>query len=183
MAIVEGRLDTAVYLPSIHCDDRPDLCDISLLVIHNISLPPAQFEHDYVEQFFLGKLDIDVHPYFKSIQSMRVSAHLYIKRSGEIIQFVPFHRRAWHAGVSYFDGRAACNDFSIGIELQGADDIPYTSAQYHQLARVSLELMSVYPTITRNRIVGHAQIAPNRKTDPGQAFDWKAYYALMTNVT
>lgn len=178
--MLKGRLSTALYLPSPHADDRPDPNDISLLVIHNISLPPHQFGHDYVEQFFLGNLNPDLHPYFKTIQHLRVSSHLYIKRSGEVIQFVPFHRRAWHAGASCFCGREACNDFSIGIELEGADHIPYTSVQYDQLASVTYHIRSLYPNITMNRVVGHSHISPGRKTDPGEAFDWEKYYALTT---
>ena len=166
-------------LRSPHCNERPDPNDISLLVIHNISLPPGEFDNDYVEQFFQGKLNPVLHPYFKTIQDLQVSSHLYIKRNGEIIQFVPFHQRAWHAGVSSFNGRSACNDFSIGIELQGVDDLAYTEEQYQALAQITLSIMAKYPSIEKNTIVGHCDIAPGRKTDPGEAFDWVKYYALI----
>jgi AmpD protein len=164
---------------SPHCDERPDENDISLLVIHNISLPPSEFQHNYVEDFFMGKLDPKGHPYFKEIASLRVSSHLYIRRNGLIIQFVPFHKRAWHAGVSVFDGREACNDFSIGIELEGQDDLAYSQEQYQSLIQVTKNIMSTYPLINQRRITGHSDIAPGRKTDPGPAFDWRHYLSAL----
>ena len=138
-------------------------------MIHNISLPPDTFNNDYIEQFFTNQLDFNAHPYFKSIQNMQVSAHLLIKRDGSIIQFVPFDKRAWHAGQSNFKGRKNCNDFSIGIELEGGDDIKYTNQQYQTLNDSIKVLNSYYPLTD---IVGHSDIAPRRKTDPGAAFDW-----------
>jgi AmpD protein len=152
---------------------------MSLLVIHNISLPPAQFGGSYIEQLFSNNLNPDDHPYFRDIYKLQVSSHLLIDRQGNITQFVPFDQRAWHAGVSEFDGRQRCNDFSIGIELEGTDDIAYTDIQYSVLAQVSQKIMAQYPTITSNSVVGHSDIAPERKTDPGQAFDWHRYKQLL----
>lgn len=181
MKITQDWLEEATRLLSPHRNERPDPDDISLLVIHNISLPPAQFDTPYIEQFFTGKLTSNAHPFFDDIREMKVSAHCLIKRDGQIIQFVPFHQRAWHAGVSCFEGRDACNDYSIGIELEGTDTIPYTEAQYDGLIAVTQALLRTYPQLTIDRIVGHQTIAPNRKTDPGPAFDWVKYRkALMS---
>lgn len=152
---------------------------MDLLVIHNISLPPEQFGGSWIEDFFLNRLDPDGHPYFREIQSIRVSAHFLIKREGEILQFVPLHRRAWHAGKSCFQGRDCCNDYSIGIELEGADAIPYTDPQYQSLVNLSKTIMGKFPAINKERITGHEHIAPNRKTDPGPAFDWTRYFSLL----
>ena len=174
-----GLLPGARQAPSPHCDDRPADVTVDLLVIHNISLPPGEYGGPWIEQLFLNRLDPEAHPYFAAIAGLRVSAHLLIRRDGELIQFVDLRRRAWHAGPSCFDGRSACNDFSIGIELEGADSIPFTDAQYHALAAVSREIMRRFPAITPRRIAGHSDIAPGRKTDPGPAFDWKRYRALM----
>ena len=153
--------------------------EVSLLVIHNISLPPATQESDfdncYVEDFFTGKLDCEIAPYFQQIKDLRVSSHLYIKRDGSVIQFVPLNQRAWHAGLSEFEGRTRCNDFSIGIEMQGTDHFPYTSAQYASLIHTTKQIQKLYPLISKDRIVGHEHIAPGRKTDPGQSFDWTRY--------
>jgi AmpD protein len=167
-----GLLETVVVRESPHCDDRPHNMAIDLVVIHGISLPPGEFGSDMVETFFSGKLDFDRYPALADIATLKVSSHLFIKRTGEIIQFVPFTKRAWHAGESVFAGRERCNDFSIGIELEGTDDIPYEEGQYEQLREIILALRRAYPAITRERIVGHVDIAPGRKTDPGPAFDW-----------
>ena len=167
-------------LASPHCDERPDASDISLLVIHNISLPPGEFGGDGVEQLFLGTLDCDLHPYYQQLRELRVSAHLFIRRDGELIQFVPYRQRAWHAGVSVFQGRPRCNDFAIGIELEGCDALPYSEAQYLALAAVSRDIMRRFPAITPARIVGHSDIAPGRKTDPGPAFDWPRFRLLLS---
>ena len=182
------RIDTASGLvaparqcPSPNCDDRPAGSEPSLLVIHGISLPPGKFGGPEVEQLFTNTLDWDSHPYFDEIRGLEVSAHLLIDRSGEITQFVPFDKRAWHAGASCHDGRENCNDFSIGIELEGTDDLPYTQAQYKQLVRVSEALMQTYPAITKERITGHQHIAPGRKTDPGYLFDWDFYLNKLLN--
>ena len=167
-----GLLEPVIYRPSPHCDERPSEAVVDMVVIHGISLPPGEFGTRAVEEFFCGKLDISQHPDYSSIAHLRVSAHLFIKRSGEIIQFVPFMKRAWHAGESYFQGKNRCNDFSIGIELEGTDHHPYEQAQYEQLARIIKLLVRTYPAIKGDRIVGHEDIAPGRKTDPGPAFDW-----------
>lgn len=143
--------------------------EIDMLVIHNISLPPGEFGGRYIEDFFQNQLDPSAHPYFASIQHLKVSSHLLIKRNGECIQFVDFADKAWHAGVSSYRGRDNCNDFSIGIELEGADDITYTEAQYQQLNKILADLCQQYPI---KYIVGHSDIAPGRKTDPGRAFNW-----------
>lgn len=145
---------------------------MDLLVIHGISLPPGAFGGPWIERLFLNRLDPTAHPYFAAIAGLRVSAHLLIRRDGELIQFVDLGERAWHAGVSSFEGRARCNDFSIGIELEGADEVPYADSQYAVLAETVREILTRYPEIQPGRIVGHNQIAPGRKTDPGPAFDW-----------
>lgn len=176
----EGLLASARYVSSPHCDARPENTTIDLLVIHNISLPPREFDNDYIEKFFLGKLNHTIHPYFETIQSLKVSSHLLIKRTGEIIQFVPFSQRAWHAGQSYYEGRTCCNDFSIGIELEGTDDLPYEIIQYEKLAESIEALQKTYPMLSNNRIVGHSDIAPGRKTDPGNSFDWHYLDCLLT---
>lgn len=167
-AILEG----VSFLSSPHCNARPKNMGIDLLVIHGISLPPAQFGAGVIEQFFCGHLDTSAHPFFEEIALLKVSAHLLISRTGVITQFVPFSQRAWHAGVSQFAGKENCNDFSIGIELEGTDDISYEKIQYEQLATVIKLLQKAYPGIVRERIVGHSDIAPGRKTDPGPSFDW-----------
>ncbi len=167
------------HLPTTHCDARPPGTVVDLLVIHNISLPPGRFGGGWIEDLFLGRLDPQAHPYFAEIAALRVSAHLLIRRDGATTQFVPLNRRAWHAGASCFDGRTGCNDFSIGIELEGTDEIPYTDAQYARLASLTRQIQAHYPAITAQRIAGHADIAPGRKTDPGPAFDWARYRALL----
>ncbi len=179
MAIKHGQLCDATVRPCQHYDERPEVNDISLLVIHNISLPPGQFGGQYVEDFFGGTLDPNHHSFFQEIHGLRVSSHLYIRRDGEIVQFVPFDKRAWHAGVSSFQGRTRCNDFSIGIEMEGTDNTKYTDAQYLSLTEVSGRIMQQYPAITLGRIVGHADIAPGRKTDPGVAFDWCRFRQML----
>ncbi|WP_432696286.1 1,6-anhydro-N-acetylmuramyl-L-alanine amidase AmpD [Marinobacterium sp. YM272] len=173
-SIKAHRLEGATQCPSANQNERPN-CEISLLVIHNISLPPGQFGGQGIRQLFTNCLDPDEHPYYRDIHQLEVSAHLLIDRHGKVTQFVPFDKRAWHAGRSCFDGREACNDFSIGIELEGADDTPYTDAQYRVLAQITATLMQAYPQINLDRICGHSDIAPGRKTDPGPAFDWRRY--------
>ena len=168
---VSGLLNVAKYVPTQHCDARPPNTTIDLVVIHGISLPPAEWTTSFIEAFFCGRLNVSAHPYFATLAQLQVSAHLLIDRRGEIIQFVPFMLRAWHAGQSVFQGRSQCNDFSIGIELVGTDDIPYEPIQYQQLAKIIALLRVRYPAIL-DRVVGHSTIAPGRKTDPGLAFDW-----------
>ncbi|MEQ1440670.1 1,6-anhydro-N-acetylmuramyl-L-alanine amidase AmpD [Fontimonas sp. SYSU GA230001] len=175
----QGWLAGARRVPSPNCDARPDADDISLLVIHGISLPPGRFGGPWIEALFTNRLDAAADPYFAGIAALRVSAHLLIRRDGAVVQFVPFVRRAWHAGVSSFDGRERCNDFSIGIELEGTDERPYTARQYRRLARVIGVLRRHYPRITPQRVVGHSDIAPGRKTDPGPAFDWARLRSLL----
>ncbi len=153
-------------------DARPVADDISLLVIHAISLPPERFSGPAVMQLFTNRLDPAGHPFFAALAGVRVSAHLFIRRRGELIQFVPFSARAWHAGASHWQGRDRCNDFSIGIELEGSDHRPFTAAQMRRLRQVVAALQSAFPQITRERVVGHSDIAPGRKTDPGPWFDW-----------
>jgi len=174
-----GLLLNVRHVPSPNCNDRPLGTTIDLLVIHNISLPPGEFGHPYVDAFFTNTLDETLHPYFAEIASLTVSSHCLIRRDGEIVQYVSFNKRAWHAGVSYFAGRENCNDFSIGIELEGTDHIPYTKEQYQVLAELMTTLKNVYPKITHDRIVGHETIAPTRKTDPGPAFDWPLLATLL----
>ena len=171
---------------STHYDDRPDGEQISLLVIHNISLPAGKFATDpqtsYVDALFCGTLDTAAHPDFASLAGLRVAAHCVIWRNGDIYQYVPFVKRAWHAGVSAFAGRERCNDFSIGIELEGTDNIPYTDQQYTSLLALTRYMLQQYPAITLDRIVGHCDIAPGRKTDPGAVFDWQRFkQALKEN--
>jgi len=173
--VEQGWLNIATRCPSPNCNARPANTPVSLLVIHNISLPPGEFGGGYVQAFFQNQLDANAHPYFATIAGMQVSAHLFIARDGAITQFVSFDERAWHAGASVFDGVENCNDYSIGIELEGTDDIPYTDAQYDSLAKVTRQLLATYPTLTPARITGHEHIAPVRKTDPGPSFDWARY--------
>ena len=159
------------HCPSAHCNERPE-GEISLLVLHNISLPPGQFGTGKVQEFFTSGLNASEHTYFAGIVDMRVSAHFFIERDGQISQFVSCLQRAWHAGVSSFAGRENCNDFSLGIELEGTDDLPYSDAQYDALVPLVQQLLAAYPALSVERICGHSDIAPGRKTDPGPAFDW-----------
>ncbi len=174
-----GLLDTAHQVASPNHDARPAPGAIDLLVIHGISLPPGEFGGPHIDALFTNTLDPDHHPYFRAIQGMRVSSHALVRRDGAIIQYVPFHRRAWHAGESCFDNRSRCNDFSIGIELEGSDDVPYTGVQYAALAELVQALIRTYPALGLERIVGHSDIAPGRKTDPGPAFDWAHLRTLL----
>ncbi|EGN74820.1 negative regulator of beta-lactamase expression [Idiomarina sp. A28L] len=176
------RLTPVTWQCSPHADERPDSNDISLLVVHGISLPEGEFGGPYINDLFLGCLDCEAHPNFAILEGLRVSAHCLIRRNGEIIQYVDFNRRAWHAGVSSWQGRERCNDYSIGIELEGTDSTPYTKLQYEALAEVTRVLQQHYPAITNERIVGHEDIAPGRKTDPGPAFDWQTYRALISET-
>ena len=170
-----GWFTDVTQCPSPNCNSRPDGAAVSLLVIHNISLPPGEFGSGKVQQFFQNALDPHEHPFFESIRTLKVSAHLFIERTGAVTQFVSLHDRAWHAGVSSFEGREGCNDFSIGIELEGTDTLPYTDAQYAALGTLTQAIRRLWPAITPQRIQGHADIAPTRKTDPGPAFDWMRY--------
>lgn len=178
--ISQGWLDNTRKVFSSHFDKRPDEQDISLLVIHYISLPPEQFGGGFIDDFFQGKLDPSTHPYFEEICQVRVSAHCLIERNGRITQYVNFNDRAWHAGLSCFEGREKCNDFSIGIELEGSNEQPFTDEQYRALTALSQAIMQVYPQINKSRIVGHCDIAPGRKIDPGQYFDWARYLGSLS---
>jgi N-acetyl-anhydromuramoyl-L-alanine amidase len=171
------RLRGARYVRSPNCDARPDPADISLLLVHAISLPPGQFGGPWIDRLFTNRLDPQAHPYFHQIRELKVSSHLCIARSGAVTQYVPFDQRAWHAGASRFDGRGRCNDFSIGIELEGTDEVPFEPRQYRRLAEIARLLMRAYPSITPARIVGHSDVAPGRKTDPGPHFDWIRLHA------
>ena len=174
-----GWLASARPLPSPNWDERPPGTRVDLLVIHAISLPANSFGGPWIEHLFLNRLPALRHPYFGQVSHLRVSSHLLIRRNGELVQFVALDKRAWHAGRSCFRGREACNDFSIGIELEGADHVPYTARQYRRLAEVTREITKRFPAIDRERIVGHRDIAPGRKTDPGTAFDWAHYRHLL----
>lgn len=177
-----GRLPEARWCPSPNFGPRPDEASVSLLVVHNISLPPGQFGGPEIEDFFCNRLDHTAHPYFETIAGMQVSAHALIRRDGSVVQFVSLLDRAWHAGRSSFQGEEECNDFSIGIELEGTDDVPYTEDQYRQLAALTHLIMAAWPRITPDRMAGHCDIAPGRKTDPGPFFDWSHFRAVLANA-
>ncbi len=168
----DGRVDAARYIASPNCDERPPGEAITLLVIHSISLPPGEFGGDAILRLFTNDLDCAAHPYYRSLAGMKVSAHFLIRRTGELLQFVPCTRRAWHAGVSAWRGRGGCNDYSIGIELEGTDDIPFAEPQYRVLAELARALRASHPIAD---VVGHCDIAPLRKTDPGPSFDWARF--------
>ncbi len=181
LTIQGGWLELVRKVPSPNQDLRPT-GEISLLVIHSISLPPGEFGDRYIDQLFTNQLDPKAHPFFAEIAGLKVSAHLLIDRRGDLTQYVPFHRRAWHAGISCFQGRERCNDFSIGIELEGTETLPFADAQYATLAEVISLLLTTYPELSSERIVGHCDIAPGRKTDPGQSFDWQRLYRLLSLI-
>ncbi len=175
----EGWLAGALRRPCTNFDARPPGTEIDLLVIHNISLPPGEFTGDWIDDLFLNRLDPNAHPYFEPIARVRVSAHLLIRRDGQLIQYVACAQRAWHAGTSCFQGRERCNDYSIGIELEGTDLIPFSDAQYRVLIDCTRRIQRRYRAINAERITGHSDIAPERKTDPGAAFDWARYRAAI----
>lgn len=170
-----GLIPGARWCPSPNYGPRPEGAGISLLIVHNISLPPGQFGGDHIERFFCNRLDTSEHPYFETIAGLQVSAHALVRRDGSVVQFVDLRNRAWHAGRSSFAGRDECNDYSIGIELEGTDEIPYTEEQYAALAKIGRLIMAAWPEITTGRITGHSDVAPGRKTDPGPAFDWSHF--------
>lgn len=171
-----GIVDEAVWRPSPNHDDRPEQEPVTLLVIHGISLPPGEFGQGAVEALFCNALNPDAHPYFRQVADLRVSAHFLIARSGSLTQFVSCDRRAWHAGISQWRGRERCNDFSIGVELEGADDVRYEPGQYESLVRLIIALRGRYPLAD---VVGHSDIAPGRKTDPGPVFEWDRLEAAL----
>lgn len=168
-----GLLDTARHCPSPNFDERPAGCEADLIVLHNISLPPNQFGGDGIDQLFTNSLDPTEDPFYAEICHLRVASHLLIRRDGEVVQYVPFHQRAFHAGVSEYQGRERCNDFSIGIELEGSDYEAFAEAQYPSLMLVIRALLEAYPTLNVQHVTGHEHIAPGRKTDPGPFFDWE----------
>lgn len=170
-----GRVEPARFAPSPNHDARPNGSKVEALILHCISLPPGEYGGRHVERFFQNRLDPLEHPYFRTIAGMKVSAHFFVRRGGALVQFVPTHRRAWHAGVSRCLGRERVNDFSIGIELEGTDDAPFTDAQYCTLRRLTRALFAAYPALNARRLFGHSEIAPGRKTDPGPHFDWVRY--------
>ena len=169
--------DPILFRQSPHCDDRPPGEKVSLLVVHAISLPPGEFGGPWIDDLFMGTLDPAAHPYFAEIAQLRVSAHFLIRRDGSLTQYVPCDKRAWHAGASEWKGRASCNDFSIGVELEGADDVPFAEPQYEALARLIAGLGKRYGKLD---IAGHSDIAPGRKSDPGPWFDWERLHASVT---
>jgi len=177
-----GWLEGVDRIPSPNVDDRPAGVDIDMIVVHSISLPPGEFGGTAIESLFANDLNPDDHPYFAQLCDLRVSAHLLIRRDGSVVQFVSFQRRAWHAGESCFNGRSRCNDFSIGIEVEGSDDVPFEPCQYQVLADIVNALTSAYPAIKQDRIVGHSDIAPQRKTDPGPFFDWSCFFAQLART-
>jgi AmpD protein len=169
----------AQRIPSPNCDERPEGCEVSLIVVHGISLPPGQYGGPWIDNLFTNRLDPHAHPYFPSVCASRVSAHVLVRRNGELVQYVSFHRRAWHAGPSRYRSQEACNDFAIGIELEGQDHESYEPIQYQRLATLVNLLRKRFPAIGPGDIVGHSDIAPGRKTDPGPAFDWARLHALL----
>jgi AmpD protein len=175
----EGLLAGATQISSPNWDERPEGSDIVLLVVHGISLPPGEFGGEAIARFFTNSLDFSEHPYYETLRDLKVSAHFLIRRDGELVQFVPCAKRAWHAGASIWRGRERCNDISLGVELEGVDDQAYADAQYQRLGRLFLALRRRYPIVD---VVGHADIAPGRKTDPGPAFDWARFRETLTVV-
>jgi N-acetyl-anhydromuramoyl-L-alanine amidase len=174
-----GLLAGVRQVLSAHYDPRPAGASPELIVVHGISLPPGEFGGPWIDRLFTGTLPADAHPYFRDLAAARLSAHVLIRRDGEIVQYVPFGERAWHAGVSAYRGRAGCNDFSVGVELEGTDDTPYTESQYRQLAALVAALLTAYASLSKEALVGHSDIAPGRKTDPGPSFDWARLHALL----
>lgn len=171
-----GLIEPARQCPSPNRDERPGSADPELLIIHGISLPPGEFGGPEIEQLFMNALDWDGHPYFDEIRGLEVSSHLLIRRDGELVQFVPFTFRAWHVGDSFFRGRNRCNDFSIGIELEGEDNSNYDDRQYEVLIAVTRALLAAFPGLSVRKIAAHSDVSPGRKTDPGPAFDWLRLY-------
>ncbi len=175
----EGLLSGAVQVPSPNCDERPGDAAVRLLVLHNISLPPGLFGGEAIVQLFTNTLDFTAHPYYEALRDLKVSAHFLVRRGGELIQLVPCTKRAWHAGSSSWWGRERCNDFSVGVELEGADDQAYSDRQYARLAELLVILRGRYPIVD---VVGHVDIAPGRKTDPGPAFDWGHFRESLARI-
>jgi AmpD protein len=175
-----GLLSGVRQVLSPHYDARPAGTVAELLVVHGISLPPGEFGGPWIDRLFTGTLPPEAHPFFRELAAARLSAHALVRRDGAIVQYVPFGERAWHAGASQYRGRSTCNDFSVGVELEGTDDTPYTEAQYQRLAALAAALLAAYASLSAEHIVGHSDIAPGRKTDPGAAFDWPRFRALLS---
>ena len=180
--VATGWMHGVERIESPNANERPPGAEPELIVVHGISLPPGEFGGPWIDLLFCNRLPADAHPYFAQIAHLEVSAHLLIRRTGAVTQYVPFHRRAWHAGESSYRGRSGCNDFSIGIELEGSDTVRYEDVQYSVLAAVIQALCEAYPTLSPRHVVGHSDIAPGRKTDPGPAFDWPRLHALMSGA-
>ena len=174
-----GWLEGADRRPTPNRDARPPDAGVNLVVVHAISLPPGEFGGAWIDDLFLNRLDPQAHPYFRDIADLRVSAHALIRRDGSLTQYAGFGERAWHAGESCWEGRAACNDYAVGVELEGSDEQGYEPVQYRRLAELIRALMRVYPAITPERVVGHCHVAPGRKTDPGPHFDWARLKELL----
>jgi len=181
--IESGLMRGARQIASPNFDSRPAGVEADLIVVHGISLPPGEFGGPWIDRLFTNALPAEVHPYFAEVCSMRVSSHLVVGRDGSVTQYVKFTERAWHAGISAYQGREACNDFSVGVELEGTDTLPYEAAQYAALAQVVRALCAAYPRLSPDRLVGHSDIAPGRKTDPGPAFDWQLARRLIAAVS
>jgi AmpD protein len=178
-----GLMRGVRQIASPNQDARPAGVEADLIVVHGISLPPGEFGGPWIDRLFTNSLPADVHPYFAEVGSLRVSSHVVVARDGAVTQYVGFTERAWHAGKSMYQGREACNDFSVGVELEGTDTLPYEAAQYTALAEVVAALCAAYPRLSPDRLVGHSEIAPGRKTDPGPAFDWPRARRLITEAT
>jgi AmpD protein len=180
--LASGLMRGVAQIASPNCDARPPGVEADLIVVHGISLPPGEFGGPWIDRLFTNTLPSEVHPYFEEIGDLKVSSHLSVRRNGDLTQYVKFTDRAWHAGKSQFEGREACNDFSIGIELEGTDTLAYDAAQYRALARAIAALCAAYPRLSADRVVGHSDIAPGRKTDPGPAFDWPQARVLIARA-
>ncbi len=180
--VSSGQIQGVRQVASPNADARPASTPLDLVVIHSISLPPGEYGGPWIEQLFTNQLVAGAHPYFTEIHQLKVSAHVLIRRDGELVQFVPFGQRAWHAGKSAYQGRECCNDFSIGIELEGTDKDGFESAQYEKLAELIAALEQSYADISRDRVAGHSDIAPGRKTDPGSGFEWDKLYAMLDTL-
>lgn len=176
-----GLLEGVLLVESPNCDERPAECAPDLIVVHGISLPPGEFGGPWIDRLFTNTLPADQHPYFAEIAGLEVSAHFLVRRDGVLVQYVPVNRRAWHAGQSCFEGRERCNDFSIGIEMEGEDSTPYEQVQYDMLVTLIVSLREQLPSLRHAPVVGHSDIAPGRKTDPGEAFDWQYLTDLLNS--
>lgn len=177
--VESGLIREARQVPSPNFDDRPTGCCADLIIVHGISLPPGEFGGEWIDRLFTNTIDPSAHPYFREIVDLRVSSHLLIRRDGELVQYVSLTNRAWHAGVSCYQGREKCNDYSIGIELEGADGIPYADVQYEVLGTMIQALRAAVPSLADAPVVGHCDVAAGRKTDPGPAFDWQRLSARL----